>query len=169
MLLVTSWLETTTTAVSVAHKVAVLKTGVILLLLTACAGPSATSTTNTVVASILPPTPACSAYAGTGDLEDVDLASLCTTALELIPLLENCEKDGGQSAECLNWATTSSADGGAGFTGYSDNQLSLMLDLGREQISRHQLWNATYDLCRMSHGEEACQSAAIDETDRKYP
>jgi hypothetical protein len=43
------------------------------------------------------------------------------------------------------------------------------LDLGSEQISRRQLWNATYDLCRMSHGEQACQSAVTDETHREYP
>jgi len=149
--------------------VAVMKTAVLVLLLTACAGTSAPSTTTTVTVSILTPTPVCSAYVGTGDLEDVDLASLCTTALELIPLLVDCERDGGQTAECLEWATTSKADGGAGFTGYTDDQMSLMLDLGREQMSRRQLWIANYDLCRMSHGEEACLSATIDETHREYP
>lgn len=115
------------------------------------------------------PSPVCSAYVGTGDLEDVDLATLCTTGLELIPLLEDCERNGGRVTECLGWATTSAVDGGAGFTGYTDEQMSLMLDLGREQISRRQLWNANYDLCRMSHGQQACQSAITDETDREYP
>jgi hypothetical protein len=149
--------------------VLVMKTGVFLLLLTACAGLSAPNVPTTIAASIVTPTPVCSAYVGTDDLEDVDLAALCTTALELIPLLDECEKDGGQVAECLDWATTSSAAGGAGFTGYTDEQMSLMLDLGSEQISRRQLWNATYDLCRMSHGEQACQSAVTDETHREYP
>lgn len=146
-----------------------MKTAVLFVLLTACAGTSSSITTTTASAQILAPTPACSAYVGTGDLEEVDLVSLCSSALELIPLLDDCERDGGQTAECLEWATTSNADGGAGFTGYTDEQMSLMLDLGREQMSRRQLWNANYDLCRMSHGEEVCQSAIIEETNREYP
>ena len=156
-------------SVIVVRNVPVMKSGVFLLLLTACAGLSAPNAPKTTPVSIVTPTPVCSAYVGTGDLEDVDLAALCSTALELIPLLDDCEKDGGRVTECLDWATTSIAAGGAGFTGYTDEQMSLMLDLGGEQISRRQLWNATYDLYRMSHGEQACQSAITDETDREYP
>ena len=118
---------------------------------------------------LLPPTPSCSAYKGTGDLEGTELTSYCTTAIELIPAVEDCLDTGGQADDCLEWATTSEEDGGAGFTGYTDEELDLMFDLGRDRIRRGEIWNAEYDWCRMSQGEEACQAAINEETLYFYP
>ena len=118
--------------------------------------PEESSTTTTLALIVLPPQPDCFAYEGTGELSDLDLVGYCITGIQLVETVRACEADGNRPDECLALARAPESEGGGGFTGWSEAEISLMFELGTDRLARGGEWDQYWDACVESHGQDTC-------------
>ena len=89
--------------------------------------------------------------------------------MQLVEVVRACQDRGNRPDECLAIARAPEGEGGFGFTGWDDAEVSLMFRLGTDRLERGEEWDVLWDACVEDYGQDRCLEEIESESRYLWP